>query len=643
MKRTFYALYWGIALFVLVAGSITYYQIFNVYPDDLEKMAHPHSEPELIVRSVFGAINLFLFNIDTDAVVGWMENDPKGSSEAPGIWLHFLAGVAALWTILFVLWIFANASWMNIKRYFHSLFHRQTLFVFWGINERSVRLAKELNGKGEYTLFLVERATDTEEEPDGIDSIVAQGRRRVQLHRAIEGASASIFETEKGVLPKLVRRYVKNSKEVHFLLLGDNEMGNIDTALRISDHRTWGDIDAKITVHCHARRNTSSRSIEHLPGHYRITIVDSSHMAIEMLKKEVQAGIPVYHPVRYVDFSTENPGTVTSAFRSMIIGFSETGQDALAFLYEFGAFMSSSNDLDHDARSPFHCDVVDRHFGPSARRWITHAKGVFESHNEDGSLCIDLHGDTDYRDADFYSRILGPAIDSGLNYVVIALGDDQAGMDLAVDILRYASVHRRVDLTASYPDTPTSDRFTVYVRSYDASKYDYMSRIAAQYAPFIVLFGAEKDMYTRRMLIDEELRTKAMNYFFNYEKTAANDRHESFDPKATPASMWETRREKYSGTLAGRVDLRRRESQDYANALHEQTKRVLFSVGAPELRMAQTEHLRWMAAHEIMGYHLAPERNILRYEHESMIPWNQLSDITKYYDVLTLRNIIPSA
>ena len=77
---------------------------------------------------------------------------------------------------------------------------------------------------------------------------------------------------------------------------------------------------------------------------------------------------------------------------------------------------------------------------------------------------------------------------------------------------------------------------------------------------------------------------------------------------------------------------------------HEQTKRVLFSVGSPELRMAQTEHLRWMAAHEIMGYHWAPERNILRYEHESMIPWNQLSDITKYYDFLTLKNITsPSA
>ena len=188
MKRIVYWLYWGTALFVLVAGSFAYYDLFNVYG---ETVSHQHTELELVMRSIYGAINLFLFNIDTDAVVGWLEND-KGLSDAPVLWLHALSIVAGLWTILFVAWIFAKASWMNCKRFWNSLFRRPNLYIFWGINSRSVRLAKELEATDAYTLFVVGQTEEEDDLDDGMDSILHQGRRRVQLHRALEGANASV-------------------------------------------------------------------------------------------------------------------------------------------------------------------------------------------------------------------------------------------------------------------------------------------------------------------------------------------------------------------------------------------------------------------------------------------------------------------
>lgn len=648
MKRIIYWLYWSTAMFVIIAGTIAYYDIINVYPVPVSEMGHEHTQLELVMRSIYGAINLFLFSIDTDAVLGWLENDPKGSSEASILWLHALSIVAGVWTIIFVAWIFAKASLINLKRYWNSLFRRKNLYIFWGINARSVRLAKELEDKDAYTLFVVGQTEEEDDLDDGMDSILHQGRRRVQLHRALEGANASVFIAEKKLMDTditqrawremgigLLRSYVKRSENVHFLLLGENEMENIYSAMRLSDKQLWGNINCKMTVHCHARRNNINRTIEHQDKHYPITVIDSSHLSVELLKKDVRN-----HPIQFVDISDKHPGTVSSTFRSLIVGFSESGQDALRFLYEFGAFVAETGTDDGDTRNPFCCDIVDRHFGPSAQRWLNHAQGLFTNALLDPTKRINVH-EVDYRSDVFYKKILEPALKNGLNYVVISLGEDQAGIALAADILRYASVVGRVRMDTQEGDKPTSSRFRIYVRSYEPSMYEYLSQIAEQYKPYIVVFGAEKDMYTKRMLIDNELKQNAMNYFYNYEKAVAEHQNEPFDTGKTPEMLWEERRVRFTkdGSLAKLLDLRRRESQDYANALHEATKKVLYANGAPDLRLAQTEHLRWLAAHELIGFRYGEKRDILRYIHESILPWSRLSDDTRQYDYLTLTNV----
>lgn len=648
MKRILKWIYIGIAIFVILAGSKAYYDIINVYPLPVEDMGHVHTWLELRVRALFGAIQLFFFSIDTDAVTGWLQYAPKDSSEAPIQWLHCLSIVAGFWTVLFVAWILAKAWWMNIRRFWHSLLHRKNLYILWGINSRSVQLAKELEGPEAYTLFVVGQTENEDELKGGMDSLLHQGRRRVQLHRALEGANASVFIAEKKLIDTeltrrawremgigMLRRFVKRSENVHFLLLGDNEIENIYTAIRLSDKKLWEGVNSKITVHCHARRNNINRTIEHQDEHYPITVIDSSHLSIEILKKDVKN-----HPIQFVDLSTEAPGTVSSDFRSLIIGFSESGQDALRFLYEFGAFVADK-DKNGDTRSAFYCDIVDRHFGPSAQRWMNHATRLFDEKKMDPSVHIGVH-ETDYRSDKFYNEILKPALENKLNYVVIALGEDQAGIALAADILRYASVMGRVTMDAPEGDQPTSQRFRIYVRSYEASMHDYLCGIAERYKPFIVIFGAEEEMYTKRMLIDNELKQNAMNYYYNYEKTVAEHMHWNFDASLSPDQLWEERRIKFTkdDSLEKLLDLRRRESQDYANALHEATKKVLYANGAPELRLAQTEHLRWLAAHELIGFRYGEKRNILRYVHESMLPWSQLSDDTRQYDYLTLTNVI---
>ena len=95
--------------------------------------------------------------------------------------------------------------------------------------------------------------------------------------------------------------------------------------------------------------------------------------------------------------------------------------------------------------------------------------------------------------------------------------------------------------------------------------------------------------------------------------------------------------------MEGIQNLRRMESQDFANALHIETKKYLKSYGATPLRLAQTEHLRWEAAHEIMGYSSycpnGKSKDILHYGHSNMVPWKELDGDSREYDFLTFSEL----
>ena len=83
------------------------------------------------------------------------------------------------------------------------------------------------------------------------------------------------------------------------------------------------------------RRITDSLGIE---------LIDSSFLSILELKQNKDA-----HPVNFVelekDDTDKNTGIVTSSFNAMILGFGDTGQEALSYLYEFSAFLGKDGNL----------------------------------------------------------------------------------------------------------------------------------------------------------------------------------------------------------------------------------------------------------------------------------------------------------
>ena len=706
MKKTpFIRLRWLLVCGAIIwaIGTIAYYFIYKSYPatECCGTVTNAHTYFEIFVRSLSSAFALFTFNIDSNAVDGWLQVS-NNASHCPSIILHISAILAGLWTIFFII----QLLWQTIQtwksQWVNSRKQHNKLYIFWGINSRSIRLARELsNETTDYCLFVVS-PNSQENDAHGIERILARSRQRSEMHKSIDGCNASILIAEQALTElttisadtwrttgiRIINRYIKNTtSSIHVLLLGEDENANIYNALRLANKTLWANKFDLLTIHCHARRSNVNRTIEDLSEQNKIKVIDSSYLSIELLKKDVKN-----HPIQFVKLSETNIGTVETPFRSLIIGFSECGQDALRFLYEYSAFVDKDNtDLEDDKRSPFYCDIVDKERDSSAARLFNHARGVFEENYTNGKKQISFHK-IDYTSKEFYENVLKEIIGE-LNYVVIAIGNDREGITLAVDILRYAIKSGR-----DMKDIP----FRIFVRSYEPNMTDFLHQIAKYYNDslkkknnesteniLIQIFGDEKDIYTKAMLIDYKLDQQAKTYKKKYDE--AHRKHNIFTIfnllqkekleieeikwigaiskriNNTDIKLSEAEKIKYEAyihkaellekdkddddetPLSKRLNTLRTYSQDVSNALHFYTKEEIKDhydkeqKQVPLVRLAQTEHLRWIAAHEIMGYRPYPPKkegkDILHYMHACMIPWRELLGNSREYDFLTFNEL----
>lgn len=715
MKYSFIFLLWAgmiiTWLTIMAIATQSYYQIYSSYPEvnvceqsgdsltskEVSVISPLHTPNEIRVRSVFASLNLFTFSIDSNAIDGWLEqSDTKDTT--PSDRLHLAAILAGAWTIFFFVILFARVFQLWFRRVVRSMLPHKDLYIFWGVNQRSIQLAKELSKKNILNdiLFIVEPTEMQNDISKGLGQIISRSRLRHELQKNINSFHASVLIAEEPLinfekihfgtwismgLGTMWGYVMLTFGKIHVMLLGEDETKNIYDALKFSQTKLWCSkrIYDRLTIHCHARRSNVNRTIEDLSELNKIKVIDSSYLSIELLKQNVEN-----HPIQFVKLSETNIGTVETPFRSLIVGFSECGQDALRFLYEFSAFVDKGNkDFEDDVRSPFYCDIVDKERDVSAARLFNHAKGVFEKNYTNGEKKITFH-EINYTSKKFYENVLKQIIDE-LNYVVIAIGNDREGITLAVDILRYAIKSGR-----DKKDIP----FRIYVRSYEPNMTDFLYKIARFYNDamgnvVIQIFGDEKKIYTKAMLIDDTLDQQAKTYEKKYndahniitlhnllkkEKLKKDElkwigniakqqsinidselsetekiKFEDTKRKAELIQKDKDNEKKQENPLSTRLNELRNYSQNVSNALHFYTKEFIKNhydkeqKQVPLVRLAQTEHLRWVAAHEIMGYRPDPPqkegKDILHYKHACMIPWRELLDNSREYDFLTFHQL----
>ena len=257
-----------------------------------------------------------------------------------------------------------------------------------------------------------------------------------------------------------------------------------------------------------------------------------------------------------------------------------------------------------------------------------------------------------------------------INYVVVAIGDDETNMTAAVEILRYVRRYRK-----------NLDDFCIYVRAYEKGTFKHLEDIKDHYnlrlskdgktpVEKIVLFGGNEDIYTYELVVRDQYEIDGQEYYEAYRSL-------QIDPDNDDGSWTERRykilRPNEKSTKWERMSkIRRKESQDRSNAIHAKTKITLlkktvgeenakdyalralkkregrqstisypnlnYSENTLMLNLAMCEHLRWNAAHEMMGYvnnEDGHECDELRKKHNCLKPWEELdkeSDAIDYID-----------
>lgn len=638
---------------------------------------------------------------------------------------HFFAAVVSL---IFVIKHFGYNIVAKMRMWLsaHGWNNYDQIFVFWGMNDISLQLAKNIKSCGKVKdnyLIIFIRMTDDDEkvgEPSGLNRLVHfLSMKNEELMKIKElgclitnsySSLAKLSKTEENSqqpdilrdkmrLKAVVKIIQKTTGDVHMFFMSDDEKANIQAVGNIKLDTTINRIataklNSKIKLYCHARYNSVHRVIEdeqQIPN-IQVKVVDSSHISIELMKQKVE-----YQPVSYVDVN--NDGTVRSPFNALIVGFSEVGLDALRFLYEFGAFVKEGSIWDNVKRSPFHCDVVDKRMDELAGLFIANAPSIpvecsFSQKGNDANPLVSLHKwDALGRD---FTNYLRKALEEEypLNYVVVATENDELNISIAVRIFRLAIRYRkdmnhlRIMVRVHHDEDKHIQHISGhYNRLWRANERANGNKLHQNEiksdknigAP-ITLFGSEDDTYNFDNIISDEIEEEAKRYkakydaSINVQKVASGkeaDTIQTWDEEHNELMQLEGEYKGYSPTFSGVMRLRRVQSQNKENCLHLQTKRKLASLALNDESLtwfknnrlfresaslhytmsdgstvptniktlldtlAETEHLRWNASHEVLGYISAKEEDYkdeARLIHGCLRPWQELSDEKKCYD-----------
>ena len=504
-------------------------------------------------------------------------------------------------------------------------------------------------------------------------------------------------ELDMRLLCRIIRK--KTQKELHMFFLSEDEEANIKSVANLKKDQTINEFvmaenaeDRRTVLYCHTRNNSIHRVIsdDQPVNGIEIKVIDSSRICVDLLKHN-----PDLHPVKYVNI--EDDATVSSPFNALVVGFGQVGVDAVRFLYEFGAFVKTGSTSKEAQRSTFHCDVVDKNMPDLAGLFVANAPAIkpampFKGEEQKDSL-ITLH-EMDCQSVYFYEKL--ESWIKKLNYVIIATGDDELNISLGVRILRMAiryksdMDHFRILVRVSHDeDGHIKNIADFYNRLWEAElKKDLEEKANRQrIVPVdampdvpITLFGTIEETYQYDYVVSDKLKEMAKKFKERYDESIRALEIQS-GSKISNVESWDVEYKKfmqlegdfsgYAPTYSNVMKLRRMQSQNFANCFHVHTKQWLAkcALGADEYAaltnhqlfrknnettyqwkshvqpkeeivrvldtLAQTEHLRWNASHEILGYQ---DEGDEKYKDEAKLlhgcikPWSDLSTRTQSYD-----------
>ena len=508
--------------------------------------------------------------------------------------------------------------------------------IFIGLSKASILLASDIRRQGCSGKIIFIDIPSKSDAPKGISiwDIISRFIFRTNKNEAIDAdVILKADKRMKGVLP-----WLRNHDNNVYILSDDQDM-NIRLAEKLYQlENVPEEAQLRCRIYCHAAKDGISSIYSSVTDiRDRLIFVDSSFLAIESLKTHDSAET---YPVSFVKKAKDAKsgrllGYVESGFTSAIIGFGETGREALKFLYEFGSFVGKDKE-----KVPFQCHIFDDNAAEEAGE--LKRKISFPNASE-------VHFTSCKVESERFWEGLGKTINE-MNYIVVCLGDDQANLKIATEIAEFALRNGR-DL---------KDNFIIAFRQREFSILDKetIEKANRTFGNCLRPFGMMKDIWTQNVISANDITTMAKKFYCSYLSATS---------QAEAETAWAERLTRLqSDDYATRNKARRQISQDYSNCLHAFTKRALCdarTAAAAEFiqdswndgqhvdkkrctdedaavleYLAVGEHIRWNASHIILGYRYAEDTSDLKCTHNCIVPYDALSEETRHYDWLVVKN-----
>lgn len=493
---------------------------------------------------------------------------------------HFLAICVSAAFIIHLLGI-------RLKSYVYMRWpwsRKKELFVFFDLSQESLSLAKDIyraRKVKDYQIVFVktpmeeshlerfsfshilnfaDNRNETIEQLTEIGAFLTYSRKSVSI-----GINENEWNETVGLntLHRYIQRIANDEKfNTHFFCLSPNEENNINTAVALS--KRYSD-DKKFSVYCRANHDSLTESFANL----NLKFIDSANLAVMELKKKVE-----YQPVSFVKPDTKM-GVATKPFRSMIVGFGETGFEVFRFLYEFSSFVGKES-----KENPFHCDIIDPKAKQRENSLYLHCPGLEDKANKDEVHTILFHEGTIESQRNVVKELI-----SNVDYIVVCTDNEKENLSIGIALLNLAYKYRS-----------NSEKLAIFIGINDNREYKKAQEIAKFYNECgkkdkegnlyeftLIPFGSKKQLFTYKNIIDEDVLNKAKEFYFEYQKTSnllGTDKE--YDCEANMDDEWDLRRKVKKQNVAKELwnknELTQKEAQDMANAWHIQTK--LYLVGA---------------------------------------------------------------
>lgn len=649
------------AILILVAGTVIYLFGFNTDNNEVNWVSQ-------LERAAISSAELFIADAHLEEVHG----AGRGMVENSWWMLCFMTvyGMAlttsfySIYSFFFTRkqaqhWLKRNSRHIREKRW----------YMFWGLNTQSLLLARDIRrtmGTDGEIVFIdsLDGGEDTEKHSlfdilfgnERVNPLKKQIRKEIRNAKIITPRLALgevVPEDGKSCLDIVGLEQLKSwfaHENVDFFILSDNYGDN----LRILSNILGDEDHPKANFYCRVARNDYNDRIE-LCSNANINLLDVSHISIQELIRNHKD----LHPVNYVEIKESDGmkmGCVKGSFNCMVVGFGEVGQEALKYLYQFGAFSNGKG-----RRSDFKCYAVDRNMDAIEGDFISKTPGA--AHDD-----LILYENDSIESASFWKKLKRRI--SSLNYIVVSLGDDKLNVTAGLRILEYAKKYRE-----------NLHDFVILVRDHEhtseSAKIEkiYNEHFSEDGRTVFKCFASDSDIWQYSVVTNSVFYEKAGKYHRNYT-AMASDGYDSPD--------WDQlNRQCQSESLETALGSKRKVRQNYDNYLFAYTLRTLCDAetlgadsvlsnipvvqGFPEnddsldhymipeslpaaerdeqlkfrqilTNLADTEHIRWKAALEMNGYIYGKKTDDICHTHKYMV---ECSDLKKgniiHYDWIVVK------